>query len=195
MVLANLAENALRLTGMGLCMTVPNKKRSPVKGLAIAAFSCAAGAVALTWISGTGGLGLLGLGLLGVVAWLAGFVVFLFFLRSLARVLRDHRLAQAIDQWRISHRLAQAIDQLLISYGVAIGVTFTLTCLIGGVLGVVGASMVRSPGAAGLGAGVFGIVLLAFWGVAALVFLGLFIRYILLVQQLRDAVDDHLQGS
>jgi hypothetical protein len=195
-VLANLAENALRLIGMWLCLAVPRMKRSSAQGLAIAAFCFAAGSVALVWLGNVVSWASQGLQVgpqllmsgggsdlskLGLVARLVAFVVFLFFLRNTARAVRDERLAQAVTQ-------------LMIAYGTAVGVIGGLTVVVGAVLRRAGASLARTPSGAELGAGVFGILALVFQGVAALIYLGLYIRYLLLVQEARDAVDDHVHG-
>jgi hypothetical protein len=190
-----LVEMILRLTGYGLCMQVPAQRNSAARGLAIAAFSCAAGAVFLNLVgagmSGFGGGGrgaaliLAGGGnIFGNVAALlalAGFVCWLIFLRSVALQLRGPEVAGRI--------IAYIITSLLFG---AIAFVMMLILVIVGVASVFGAAGANSATGALQTMGAFMIFAIFMGGLLALGSLALYVWYILLVTQVRNLVDRHL---
>jgi hypothetical protein len=194
-----LAETVLRLVGYGMCMSVPPKRGTSTKGLAIGAFSCAAGGAAVNLLSSVlsgftnaGAMGAasaavgMGSGVFGILSGilaLVGFFLFLFALRGMAFQLRDKALARSL----MSN---------IIAWFVYIGVSFTLVplafCLgMAAIFGVASQSGTPASAATGIGVGMIFMVVLG-----ALVFLvgiGLYVWYILLVQRLRRLVTDSLR--
>jgi hypothetical protein len=193
-----LGEVILRVTGYGLTMQVlPPRRHSALKGLSIAAFACACGAIVvnvgglmLNGFSGLGGGpaamvmggGASGLGWLSGLLRLASFVLFLLFLRSVCANLRDDGLARTVVMLLIAW---------CVFYGVAV---LTVIVLVVGVFAtmftVVSAG---TPASAGTTLGVFGIFALVVAAVVGLAGLALCVWYVLVVTQVRNLVDRRLK--
>jgi hypothetical protein len=203
-----LASNVLRLAGHGFCMAVPPKRGSAIKGLAVATFALAVGQIVcsylgnvVSWVSGAGfagtgirvnpalGLGgsgaAIGLALLGMAAGIASYIVFLFFLRSVAFAVRQPDLARTIRTFLIA--VASALGATIVAYGLMIA--------------LVGAAVVSSFGGGGrapnqAAAGALGgvmILFMVFGCVFVVAGLGLFVWYIVILHQVRGAIDRYLR--
>jgi hypothetical protein len=196
-----LAEFVLRLIGYGMCMAAPPLRDSGMKPLAITAFSLSAVQV-LFWcgsfvVGGMNGFAtsalnrsrglsastdLAGSSISGLSALCAigSFVVFLFFLRSVCNNARARDLAgkpiailvASICFWVISVLLLVAV--FCAGFGVA-------------------ASAVQSQSTKNLGAqmGAWAIILGILVVVFGLIYLGLQVWYITILQKIRDAVASH----
>jgi len=196
MFVGGLAVLVLQLIGMGFCMAVPPQRNSVIKTLAIVAFSGVAAGVVLPIVSvvprmmGGRFFEVVGsmINFLGTVGSIAGYVVFLFFLRSVALVLRD-RLA------------AQAVVKLMIGLAIFAGSSVVLTGVMIGVGVALGASAFSSAMSGGSSSGLFSA--LAGFGIAWVIYLGflvvtalvMFVWYIRVVQMIRDVVDRYLRRA
>ena len=123
------------------------------------------------------------LGIVGGLAYAAGFFVFLFFLRALARCLR-------------ADSLEASVKNLLILYGVTIGLTIVTVILVVG-LGA-GAALAAArgggnPGAAGAGLGAMALVGLGCGCIDILAGLAAFIWYIIVLVQTRTQITYYLE--
>jgi hypothetical protein len=204
-----LAQLGSRLTGLGFCMGIAaTRKTQMLKGLAIAVFSIAVANLILPTASlgvsiplarnGVGCIGFAGEGLFGALS-LAEIICFLLFLRGVAAVMKKDNLAQNIVFYMIA----------LPIYGLTLVVLpFIFFC--GGGMAILGAGAAAGanapPGSgpmapsaavgnmAGAGAAVLigGITCV---GVEILIGLALFIWYIVLLYQVRYAVDGWLSRN
>jgi hypothetical protein len=192
-----LVEIALRLVGLGLGMMVPAKRGTGTKGLAIAAFAVSAFVVLLVLLrmvfgsifSGFSNMGradmlfaMMGagggfLGLTSPLFQLAGYILTLLTLRSTAVRVREEAAAKQLIS-------------LMIAWGV-----WGFACVAAVVLFVVGFwatlfSAASSGSATGVGTsfGVFGFICIAAMGLISLLWAGLYVWYLMLVQKVRRAM-------
>jgi hypothetical protein len=199
-----LCEAALKLTGMGFMLAVPpGKSGSGLKGLAIAAFALVAAGVAfnllgdlLLWIdigasifASPAGLFYVThpIGIVGALCALAGFIVFMLFLRAIAQSVRQKGLAQTIVTYMIS---------VAIFAGVCI--LFWIILLIAGAATFASIMSAPTPGAAQTAASTgaaLGVLSCAFFGLMGVGWLCLFIWYIVLLHQVRGAVDTYIRRA
>ncbi len=176
------------LVGLGRCMEVPDRPGGALKPLAIAAFSLVAAQFGLGLFSGVlqaVGAARAGVvfGVLGNVAGLAQFFCFLFFLRGTAGAVRQANLAAVL----LIHTLAWVGFAGLFLVDLAIGFLTVGPSIFPG-LGPPDAGPPAGVPAAG-GALLFAAAS-CLTGVAAL---GMAVWYILIVHQVRDAVDRSLR--
>jgi hypothetical protein len=192
-------ETVLRLIGLGLCMMVPPKKGTATKGLAIAAFAVSAFYVLTVMaghafsgfsnLSGRGGGAAVfaamgaGGGFLGLFSWaitLAGYVLTLLSLRSMAvRVRQDSAAKQIVS--------------LMIAWGV-----WGFACVAAFVLFIIGFGFTLFSAATSAGSGsatgaatsfgVFGFLCIAAMGLISLLWAGLYIWYLMIIQKVRRAM-------
>lgn len=189
-------ELVLRLTGYGLCMAVPPKRDSALRPLAITAFALAVVYVLFSLlqivVSGFSGFasGLSGgqrmnvagnaLNGVGLLCAIASFIVYMFFLRSVCNNVRARQLAGK----------PIAVFVAFICYWVAaIFIIIVLACAGGATL----AKAMQSQSQPGGGnpatsIGVWFIVFLIVLGMLVLVYLGLQVWYVMVLQKIRDAV-------
>lgn len=199
--LLGLANLACRLTGLGFCMGIAStRKTQTLKVLAIVVFciACAGlvtpvlsfGGGALAARNGGGCLMIAGDGLIGVLA-LAEFICFMLFLRGVAVVMKNEDLGRNLLFYMIG----------TIVYFVMLPVVWFVMAI------AIGAAMFSSFAAsnphnasatagnvAGTGAAAL-IGGLTCFGVIALIGLALFIWYIVLLYQVRSAVDGWLDRN
>jgi hypothetical protein len=165
----------LQLVGQGICMMVPSKRGSALRGLAIAAFACACAA----YVIGTGvylvrmrGSGSSINGLLST----ASFVCWVLFLRLVAQECRESEVGQRLIICMISFFVLGFLGVILI-----------IIAACGGAMAIGQAAQSNSnPFAA---AGAMLIVMVIVMGLLGLVGLGLFVWYTLLMQQVRTGMD------
>jgi hypothetical protein len=193
-----LVEQGFKVTGFGFGLLVPPKRNNPVRGLAIATFIVGATGAGLflvakvidlvvgveTVTSGYSPMALVGgSGVMGVLAFLvlfASFVVYLFYLRFLCLAVRKDGVAATVTSF-------------LISVG-ALAIVFFLIMLL--VMFMVGASLDAAfsgnafTGRSFAGAVLIGAALMCLWFLAAL---ALFIWYIVILHQVRGAVDIYIR--
>ncbi|HZY83463.1 MAG TPA: hypothetical protein VFE78_01420 [Gemmataceae bacterium] len=201
--LVGFLETILRLVGLGLCIMVPPKRGAATKGLAIAAFAVSAFYV-LTVLGGHvfsglgnfssrgGGAAVLGMlgaggGILGLFSWvitLAGYVLTLLTLRSVAVRVREESAAKQIVS-------------LMIAWGV-----WGFACVAGVILSIVGIgftalSAVNSGSATGAATsfGVFGFICIAAMGLISLLWAGLYVWYLMIIQKVRRAMTRYTAQS
>src|SRR5262249_34693180 len=197
-----LAGVALRLTGYGFCMGCPSRRNSSMKVLAIAAFSCGCAAVVLGLAGRAfGGFGNMrggganaaasmlaggsgALGGLSTLLFYAGFFLFLSLMRSVCLSLREHGAAKSVLT-------------LIIAWAAFLGVCVVLVPIMicAGGVGLFGAVSSRSAEEAGTKLGAMVIVFMVVGALVGLTWLGLYVWYILLVQQVRGLVDRHLRRT
>jgi hypothetical protein len=202
--LIGLAGHALQITGHVFCLAVPPRRGSAIKTLAIASLALASSYVALNYlaslvniIAGPGlraaaaspwgmaaGSGFAAaISLLASALMIAYYFVFLSFLRSVAFAVKDRWLAGVIKSYMIT--LAALLGS---------GVLLFLLVLL-----IVGASALSAFGGGGMTPGgtraAAGSVLIAgsLGCVMLLALLGLFVWFIVLMFQVRGAVDDYLE--
>jgi hypothetical protein len=190
-----LIETGLRLTGYGLCMQAPDERGSS-RGLAVAAFSCAAGSLVLNLVgAGMSGFGggvgagpavlLAGggnvFGHISALLALGGYLCWLIFLRSVALQLRGRDVAGRIIAFIITSVVS----------AVVVFVLFVLMAIVGAV-SVVGAAGARSASGAFTAMGAFLIFTVFMGGVMVFGSLALYVWYVLLVTQVRNLVDARL---
>jgi hypothetical protein len=198
--LVALVEIALRLVGLGLGIMVPAKKGTATKGLAIAAFAVSAFVVLLLLIRMVFGslvsgfsnmgradmvMGMLGggggfLGLVSPLFQLAGYVLTLLALRSAAVRVREEGAAKQIIS-------------LMIAWGI-----WGFACVAAVILFIVGfgftifsaASSASSGSATGAATsfGVFGFLCIAAMGLISLLWAGLYVWYLMIIQKVRRAM-------
>jgi hypothetical protein len=196
--LCNFAEVVLRLVGYGLCMAVPPKRDTGLKPLAITAFALAAAHALFSLVGGfvsgfanglsssfgqrSGGMpgGMLS-GANSLLVWalaIASFVVFIIFLRSVTLAVRARHLSNG------------PITVLIV-----FACFYVLGGFIGGILvfaafgsAFLALSSKTADGAATtMGAmAVIAIIVLALLG---LVYMGLQVWFVMVLQKIRDAVD------
>jgi predicted Zn finger-like uncharacterized protein len=187
------AELVLRLTGYGLCMAVPPRRDSGLKPLAITAFASAAAYVVFSILnlavsgftgfatsvstrSGGNAAGS-GLALMGWMCAVASFIVYLFFLRSLCNNVR------ARDQ------ASKPITVLI-----AFVCYWVVASFIGGIMLCAGgltffkAMQSQSASSAANSMGVWLIIFLVVLCLLVLVYLGMQVWYVMVLQKIRDAV-------
>jgi predicted Zn finger-like uncharacterized protein len=198
--LLGFASTCLRITGHVFCLSVPSKRGSGLKGLAIATLATSIAHIVLSLLDtfasivsvGMAGFSPFGVGsmtglhmmliLAAGVCSLAWFVVFLLFLRGVAKAVKQSSLAGSIVSY-------------MISVGVYIGVFILFAGIVIAVAGLGALSMASSGSArAGASAGMaIVIMVLAFECFALLAGLALFIWYIVILHQVRGAVDEYLR--
>ncbi|MFO0876176.1 MAG: hypothetical protein U0840_02295 [Gemmataceae bacterium] len=200
--LLGFAEFVLRLVGIGMCMQVPASRNSSARGLAIAALSCAGAAVVINiggsflsgmggGLGGQGGLALAMTGTGNAFGWisnlltLAGFICWMLCLRAICLDLRNTELAGRVVTVLIS----------LLAYGFVAGMILVVMVFAVG-LGIFTAAQ-GGPGgpnaARAATAATGGMIALCVVGLLLfLVHIGLYVWYILTVQQVRDHVDRQL---
>jgi hypothetical protein len=182
------AAAILQLVGQGICMMVPNRRGNALRGLAIAAFGCACGAILMTILGGVlvqarVGRASQGTQLGANALTLASFICWILFLRLVALECRVPDLAGRLVVYLISNFVGGFLAVILVIIAACAG-------------GAMLASQVSSsnPSASNtLGAlGAFGIIMAIVVGLIGLAWLGLFIWYTLLLQQVRGAITRHL---
>lgn len=149
------------LVGQIMCASVP--AASGARGLAIGAAVCVVANIVLSLLANLGGSAGVALELLGNLASIAGSILFLLFMRSVAKYLGEHELASSVMRF------------LIFSICFVAGI-FVLAVLIGV---ATAASDGRAPGSPLLG--LFGVV-------ALVVGLVLFFWWLRLLRQTRDAI-------
>ncbi len=190
--LLGLAELIVRLIGWGMCMQVPSGRGSPARGLCIAAFCCACGAVLLGvtsgFISGASS-GIAGnpmafmgasnaVGWIGNVLALAAFILWIFFLRAVCLELRNSAVAGKVLTFFIAELVFAVLSTLLVVV----------------MLVVIGAAMFgavqRGGGLGAVGGGLIAFMIMI--GLIVLVYVALYVWYVLIVQDVRGVVERHL---
>ena len=202
LALIAVVETVLRLVGLGLCLFVPPKRGTATKGLAIAAFAVSAfyvltvlgghvfsglgnfsgrgGGAALFAMMGAGG------GVLGIFSWaitLAGYVLTLLTLRSVAVRVREGSAAKQIIS-------------LMIAWGV-----WGFACVAAFVLFIIGFGFTLFSAASSAGAGsatgfatsfgVFGFICITAMGLISLLWAALYVWYLMIIQKVRRAMLRH----
>ncbi len=197
MGLFRLAETGLRLTGMGICLAVPNRKDSFAnKGLIIAAFACAATyallqAAQLAWsahamgsfgallVLVSGGYGWLGYA--GHVLGIAWLIVFLIFVRSVCVTLKDKEAAKTVMAvliaWAVWYGLTAIVGMVAVCGGVAAGAS---------------AMTSRTAGGAATSIGTYAVIIGILVTITYLGMLGLHVWYVLVLVRVRNLVEQHL---
>jgi len=187
------AELVLRLTGYGLCMAVPPRRESGLKPLAITAFALAAVYVVFsllnlvvsgftgfaTSVSTRSGGNAAGssLALMGGLCAIASFIVYLFFLRSVCNNVR------ARDQ---ASKPITVLIAFVCYWVVAIFIGAIMLCA--GGLTFFKAMQSQSASNAANSMGVWLIIFLVVLCLLVLVYLGLQVWYVMVLQKIRDAV-------
>jgi hypothetical protein len=183
--LCMLAALILKLVGYGICMGAPSTRNSAVKVLGITAFSLSAGGVALWLISfliaiASGSNTVMG-GISSVMGF-AGFIVFIFFMRSAALVARDKALASRL----VAHLIAWAVYL----FGVVVTIILVVVAGFAAVASI--ASSFSGGGGSAQGAatslGGFLIFALILAGLMFLAYIGMLSWYAMLCKQTRDTV-------
>ena len=201
MGLMGLAYVATTTTGMGFCMGVaPTRKVAGLKGLAIAAFSCAIaylivpvvtfGGGALMYRNGGGCVIIPGYGLWGLV-FLAECICFMLFLRGVAVVMKQEALAKNVlfsMMGNIVYAMLAPIVPVVLAF--ALGAAMFSSIAASGPRNASGAAgNVAGTGAAfAIGGGICMVLMF-------LIGLGLFIWYMVLVHQVRSAVSARLDRN
>jgi hypothetical protein len=207
-LLVRLLGDGLRGTGHGLCLASLARRGSMIKGLAIATFALfilyvlgnygavlaatvsvgflasGGGGNPLTFLSGAFGVMLI-LSAIGGLANLAGYIVFPFYLRSVAYNVKDHGLYKQLTTFIIC-------ECILIGLSVLIGLL---------AVGIVGAAIFGSlgsgtPRGAQTGAAAAGMAMCGFgiyFILAGLASLALLVWFIVILFQVRGAVDRHIR--
>jgi hypothetical protein len=196
--LCNLTEIILRVTGYGLLMAGPVLRGTSLKALAITTFSLAGAEVAFGLFSFIWGMmspslpgspmgmsmvmGGNALSYVASLCGLAGFIVFLFYCRSVAFQLREKDIARSFLTVLI----------VFISYGV---LATLIGCGLGIMLGVGAASAATSRSGASAGAtmGALGIVAIIVFALLLFTFIGLEVWYVFVRRRLRDALDKQMR--
>ena len=187
------AELVLRLIGYGLCMAAPARREGGMKPLAITAFILAVVYVLFSLlnvaVSGFSGFAApfnnrsgvdaagAGVGLLGGLCALASFVVYLFFLRSACTTIRARELTSKPIAVLIAFVCFWVLAILLLVVMICAGV------------GAVGSAFqAQSAGSAANSMGTWFILSIVVGCMVGLVYAGLQVWYILVLQKIRDAV-------
>lgn len=179
------ASVILWFVGMGMCLQTPASRRDSTKGLGIAAFACACGALFL-YLCGfgmqmarvqVGGMAGLIVGPLG----LATFVLWVLFLRGVASRLRDPTLAGSLMTYLITVIIASGVSMVLSVVGFFI---IGMSALAG--------ARGNNPQGAMAGAGVGLPLMMVLWGVIALGSIGLHVWLIYLMKAVCDTIDRHV---
>lgn len=202
--LLGLAEVVLRLLGYGICMQVPSRRGSPARGLCIAAFSCACAATLLNLVGGfMGGFGsgfsnaggstavaMAAMGFGNFFGWisnlctLAGWVLWIFFLRCICQDLRNKEVAGRV--------LTVFIAQM--AFGVVATILVVMMLFVIGFTAFsVGQANSGASAARAIGGGMIAFMVLM--GVVFLGWIGLYIWYVLTMQSVREVVDRYLARS
>ena len=201
MILLSLAATGCSMTGEGFCMGIAStKKTQALKVLAIVVF-CLACANLLIPMASFGGGALLardGGGclifagdLLWGLLWLAEIICFLLFLRGVAVVMKRDTLAQNV----VFYMIGLGVYALFIPVAWVV----MIFAFFGSMFSAISSVNANNPGAAagnvaGTGAAMF-VGGLACFGVVLLVGLALFVWYIVLLYQVRSAVDGWLDRN
>jgi hypothetical protein len=184
-------------------MGAPPNKRYPVRGLAMTAFilSASYGAVSLLHrviylvslsdtisnysinpFAAIGNLQAMGMAaileLLGHIIHLATFITFLFFLRAVCQAVKKDKMGTTI------------VTYMLVVGGVVF-LAIVVTVLFVALAGAVAFNTTTVRGAQGVAS--LGLLLISFWCLLGLAFLGLFIWYIVLVFQVKGAVEYYIR--
>jgi hypothetical protein len=191
--LCTFGELVLRLIGYGLCMAVPPRRESGLRPLAITAFALAAAyalftalnfavsgfAVFTTSLAGRSGSNAAGTGLnlLAGLCAIASFIVYLFFLRSVCNNVR------ARDQ--ASKPIAVLIA--FVCYWVVVVMVIVLLSCAGG-FAIASAVQSQSGSSAATSMGAWMIISIVVAALAVLVYLGMNVWYVMVLQKIRDAV-------
>jgi hypothetical protein len=179
-------ETLLRLIGYGLCIAVPNKRGTALRPLAITAFALAA----LSTLFSTGntllnlrghGSGVISIGV-GLIA-LAGFIVFLFSVRSMCRYVGERRLGGQM----ITALIVFIVYPFLSGIILFVLMLLTVGSVISGLTS--GGQNQANLGAALDNLGIMGVVAILVTAVIVLGYLGLEIWFISLLQRVRAALD------
>src|SRR5262249_34869609 len=115
-----LAHTVLQLVGMGLCMQVPAVRGTALKPMAIAAFACAAAAVAISLIN-KGTVHNNAIESLGGLLQLASFICWIIFLRMVANELGDSDLGSKFLIYMISYFVFVVVATIVIIIAVCTG--------------------------------------------------------------------------
>jgi hypothetical protein len=203
-ILAAMAWMGVNLFGHYKCMSVPDKSGTGLRSLAVTTFGLVAawavlsviGNIVMTVIGVTasplnpmaaigGGLAGMSVGFLGMLCSFAGFITFMLFLRNVAVAVRRKNLAKSL------------MTYLWTSIGCAVGGFL----LIGAAIAVMGVALFSAassngPPSAGAatGAAAGGLAILGLGCLSAVVFLGLFVWYIILLFQVKGAVNAFARG-
>jgi hypothetical protein len=185
-LLGNFAVLVLQTTGNGFCMAIPDKPGTGRKPLAIATFACIVAIIAFDLLTCGAMFVFRGRGhFVGIVPLLVSigyFFCYCLFLRAVAVAMREHGVARQILIFMIT------VPCLV----VVLPVLFCVMAMIGGLatLGVVSQSNSPQGAAGGFGAMVIlglvcDILFLCIW-------VGMYIWYVVLVHQARNAVRDYV---
>lgn len=192
-VVCNFAELILRLIGYGLCMAAPAQRNTGLRPLAITAFALAVAytlfyALNMVLSGVTGFMSSLtgrasanaagtGASLLSGLCAIASFIVFMFFLRSVCNNARARHLASGPMSILIA---------LIVYWVLAIFLLVIVGCA--GGISAAKAAQGQSAGGAAAAMGTWAIILIIVVGMLGLVYLGLQVWYIMVLQKIRDAV-------
>jgi hypothetical protein len=202
-ILLLLAYAVLRITGIGFFMGVaPTRKTQHLKYLAIATFCLALAGILLPVLfvsfqfalasARVGGcIGFSGQGLSAVIG-LAEFICFFLFLRGVAVALKKDGLAQNVLIYMISVPIYWALAVV----SVIIFVVATGAAMFGALSSSAGSNnpSVAAGNVAGAGAAMI-IAGITCWGLLALIGLALFVWYVVLLYQVRGALDRWLDRN
>jgi hypothetical protein len=202
--LINLAGNGLLITGHVFCLAVPPRRGSAIKTLAIASLALASSNIALNYLGGlvniiagpgfrvvvaaplgaaTGGGLAVAITLLASVLGITYYFIFLSFLRSVAFAVRN--------RW-----LAGVLKSYMITLGALLGAGILLSLVVFLIVGATAVSMMAGGGMSRGGMTALGgsfVLVLALGCVLGLAILALFVWFIVIVFQVRGAVDDYLE--
>ena len=200
LILLGLAYVVTTTTGMGFCMGIaPTRKAAGLKGLAIAAFSCAIaylliplftiGGGALLARNGGGCVMIPGYGLWGLV-FLAECICFMLFLRGVAVVMKKDALGQNVlfsMIGNIVYAVVAPIVPIVLAFAFGMALVSSFAAGPRNVSGAVG-NAAGTGTAFAVGGGLCMILMF-------LIGLGLFIWYMVLVHQVRSAVSAWLDRN
>jgi hypothetical protein len=210
-LLLDLGSVGMYITGLAFCMGAPPNKRYPVRGLGMTAFIlCASFGLfyllgyiivlvsmsdAITAVSAANpfgfapsmegmGFGLITVGLSYIVR-LATFIVSLFYMRAVCQAVKKEKMASTVVTY-------------MLSVGGFVFASIVITVLMWALVGAsfFAATSASSPGAAINSARTAGALMLVACGLACvmgLVYLGLFIWYIVLLFQVKGAVEYYIR--
>lgn len=206
-LLIGLASQALSVVGRVFCLNVPPGRGGGLKNLAIASLGLYAGALVFQYLGniiswaqlgfGAGGSpfasigsGIAGMSVGGIGALLAiaGIIVFMLFLRAVALAVKARQVANGIKTWLITMAISTGVGILLMIVGFAIAGAAMFSALGGG-----GGSPPSSGAAAGLAGGA--LLMGAVGCILGVMALALFIWYVIILFQVRGAIDRYLRRA
>ncbi len=199
--LIGLVSMGFNVTGHGYAMATPQKRNNPVRGLAIATFITSATGAGLTLIanivslivgveyvnSGYSPTALLAnnangvMGLLAGLVTLAAAILFFFYLRCLCLAMRRDGLASTVTTLMI------ATGGLIL---VCLLIFFMMMFMLGASFNMAMGGNAISGARTAQGTALIGMALFCIAGIAGL---GLFVWYIVVLHQVRDAVTTYIR--